>query len=47
MMATVGRMVSCLSMCARAKETPKLFLVRAFHLLVSRVGAGDVCIFHP
>ena len=34
---------SWLSMCARGKETPKLFLVRAFHLLVSRTGTGDGC----
>ena len=36
MMATVGRMDSCFSTCARGKETPELFLVRAF-LLWSRL----------
>ena len=34
---------SWLSMCARGKETPKLFMVRAFHLLVSLTGTGDGC----
>ena len=29
------------------KETPKLFLVRAFQLFVGRTSAGDVCIVHP
>ena len=32
---------SCLSMCERGEETPKLFLVRAFHLLVILTGTGD------
>ena len=27
------------------KETPKLVLVRAFHLLVCRTGTGDGCMF--
>ena len=35
---------SWLSMCARGKETPKLFMVRAFHLLVSVTGTGDGCL---
>ena len=30
-------------MCARGEETPKLFMVRALHLLVSLTGTGDGC----
>ena len=30
---------------ASGKETPKLVLVRAFHLSVSRTGSGDGCLF--
>ena len=32
-------------MCACGKETPKLFLVRAFLWLVSRRSTGDGCLF--
>ena len=38
---------SCCPSLEGGKETSKLFLVRAFPLLVSRSSAGNVCMFHP